>query len=382
MLLSREPLLLGPPALVATMQPGVAHNAQRLLSMRKREHASASCKRGVPPRILPDSVLQAAFAQLMSMSPSPSTDDVLMSTDDVLMSTDDVRMSMSPSPSSSVSAAPPTAWTAWHALALDDAPSSAAVVDEFISRVPEAKATVEALLSTALRRVHAPNVALRLATRHHQGAIDVEPLLELHSDTRDPRDPSGPPRRLSHWVQLGLNPQGAGLVEFLIGCVPRLRSSMVQVRAALFPSSLPTLSLMTSDDAVLSCGALRPSRPPLLMSTDEVLMSTDEVLMRTDEVLMSTDEVLMSTDEVLMSTDDASRPTTHTSHSRVATVHSSSSRRCTHASTKYYVGSLAQASWMSPRLPPRYSPCCSRAPSGCPRTCTSTRRPIVYPRPP
>ena len=374
MLLSREPLLLGPPALVATMQPGVAHNAQRLLSMRKREHASASCKRGVPPRILPDSVLQAAFAQLMSMSPSPSTDDVLMSTDDV-------RMSMSPSPSSSVSAAPPTAWTAWHALALDDAPSSAAVVDEFISRVPEAKATVEALLSTALRRVHAPNVALRLATRHHQGAIDVEPLLELHSDTRDPRDPSGPPRRLSHWVQLGLNPQGAGLVEFLIGCVPRLRSSMVQVRAALFPSSLPTLSLMTSDDAVLSCGALRPSRPPLL-STDEVLMSTDEVLMRTDEVLMSTDEVLMSTDEVLMSTDDASRPATHTSHSRVATVHSSSSRRCVRASTKCYVGSLARASWTSPRLPPRCFPCCSRAPSGCLRTSTSTLRPIIYARPP
>ena len=382
MLLSREPLLLGPPALVATMQPGVAHNAQRLLSMRKREHASASCKRGVPPRILPDSVLQAAFAQLMSMSPSPSTDDVLMSTDDVLMSTDDVRMSMSPSPSSSVSAAPPTAWTAWHALALDDAPSSAAVVDEFISRVPEAKATVEALLRTALRRVHAPNVALRLATRHHQGAIDVEPLLELHSDTRDPRDPSGPPRRLSHWVQLGLNPQGAGLVEFLIGCVPRLRSSMVQVRAALFPSSLPTLSLMTSDDAVLSCGALRPSRPPLLMSTDEVLMSTDEVLMRTDEVLMSTDEVLMSTDEVLMSTDDASRPATHTSHSRVATVHSSSSRRCVRASTKCYVGSLARASWTSPRLPPRCFPCCSRAPSGCLRTSTSTLRPIIYARPP
>ena len=354
MLLSREPLLLGPPALVATMQPGVAHNAQRLLSMRKREHASASCKRGVPPRILPDSVLQAAFAQLMSMSPSPSTDDVLMSTDDVLMSTDDVRMSMSPSPSSSVSAAPPMAWTAWHALALDDAPSSAAVVDEFISRVPEAKATVEALLSTALRRVHAPNVALRLATRHHQGAIDVEPLLELHSDTRDPRDPSGPPRRLSHWVQLGLNPQGAGLVEFLIGCVPRLRSSMVQVRAALFPSSLPTLSLMTSDDAVLSCGALRPSRPPLLMSTDEVLMSTD----------------------------DASRPATHTSHSRVATVHSSSSRRCVRASTKCYVGSLARASWTSPRLPPRCFPCCSRAPSGCLRTSTSTLRPIIYARPP
>ena len=305
-----------------------------------------------------------------------------MSTDDVLMSTDDVRMSMSPSPSSSVSAAPPTAWTAWHALALDDAPSSAAVVDEFISRVPEAKATVEALLSTALRRVHAPNVALRLATRHHQGAIDVEPLLELHSDTRDPRDPSGPPRRLSHWVQLGLNPHGAGLVEFLIGCVPRLRSSMVQVRAALFPSSLPTLSLMTSDDAVLSCGALRPSRPPLLMSTDEVLMSTDEVLMRTDEVLMSTDEVLMSTDEVLMSTDDASRPTTHTSHSRVATVHSSSSRRCVRASTKCYVGSLARASWTSPRLPPRCFPCCSRAPSGCLRTSTSTLRPIIYARPP
>ena len=214
------------------MQPGVAHNAQRLLSMRKREHASASCKRGVPPRILPDSVLQAAFAQLMSMSPSPSTDDVLMSTDDVLMSTDDVRMSMSPSPSSSVSAAPPTAW---HALALDDAPSSAAVVDEFISRVPAAKATVEALLRTALRRVHAPNVALRLATRHHQGVIDVEPLLELSSEMRDPRDPSGQPRRLSHWLQLGLDPQGAGLVEFLIGCVPRLRSSTVQVRARSDP---------------------------------------------------------------------------------------------------------------------------------------------------
>ena len=216
MLLSREPLLLGPPALVATMQPGVAHNAHRLLSMRQRQHASASSKRGAPPRILPDSVLQAAFAQLMSMPSSP------------------------PSPSNSVSAEPstaepPTAWTAWHALALDDAPSSAAVVDEFISRVPEAKATVEALLRTALRRVHAPNVALRLATRHHQGRIDVEPLLELSSETRDPRDPSGQPRRLSHWLQLGLDPQGAGLVEFLIGCVPRLRSSTVQVRARSVP---------------------------------------------------------------------------------------------------------------------------------------------------
>ena len=216
MLLSREPLLLGPPALVATMQPGVAHNAHRLLSMRQRQHASASSKRGAPPRILPDSVLQAAFAQLMNMPSSP------------------------PSPSNSVSAAPstaepPTAWTAWHALALDDAPSSAAVVDEFISRVPEAKATVEALLRTALRRVHAPNVALRLATRHHQGRIDVEPLLELSSETRDPRDPSGQLRRLSHWLQLGLDPQGAGLVEFLIGCVPRLRSSTVQVRARSVP---------------------------------------------------------------------------------------------------------------------------------------------------
>ena len=44
------------------------------------------------------------------------------------MSTDDVLMSMSWSPSSSVSAAPPpaeppTAWTACHTLALDDAPS-------------------------------------------------------------------------------------------------------------------------------------------------------------------------------------------------------------------------------------------------------------------
>jgi hypothetical protein len=198
------------------MQPGVAHNAHRLLSMRQRQHASASCKRGALPRILPDSVLQAAFAQLMSMPSSP------------------------PSPSNSVSAEPstaepPTAWTAWHALALDDAPSSAAVVDEFISRVPEAKATVEALLRTALRRVHAPNVALRLATRHHQGRIDVEPLLELSSETRDPRDPSGQPRRLSHWLQLGLDPQGAGLVEFLIGCVPRLRSSTVQVRARSVP---------------------------------------------------------------------------------------------------------------------------------------------------
>ena len=198
------------------MQPGVAHNAHRLLSMRQRQHASASSKRGAPPRILPDSVLQAAFAQLMSMPSSP------------------------PSPSNSVSAEPstaepPTAWTAWHALALDDAPSSAAVVDEFISRVPEAKATVEALLRTALRRVHAPNVALRLATRHHQGRIDVEPLLELSSETRDPRDPSGQLRRLSHWLQLGLDPQGAGLVEFLIGCVPRLRSSTVQVRARSVP---------------------------------------------------------------------------------------------------------------------------------------------------
>jgi len=212
-LLSREPLLLGPPALVATMQPGVAHNAHRLLSMRQRQHASASSKRGAPPRILPDSVLQAAFAQLMNMPLSPSN-------------------SVSAAPST---AEPPTAWTAWHALALDDAPSSAAVVDEFISRVPAAKATVEALLRTALRRVHAPNVALRLATRHHQGVIDVEPLLELRSEMRDPRDPSGPPRRLSHWVQLGLDPQGAGLVEFLIGSVPRLRSSTVQVRARSVP---------------------------------------------------------------------------------------------------------------------------------------------------
>ena len=212
-LLSREPLLLGPPALVATMQPGVAHNAHRLLSMRQRQHASASSKRGAPPRILPDSVLQAAFAQLMNMPLSPSN-------------------SVSAAPST---AEPPTAWTAWHALALDDAPSSAAVVDEFISRVPEAKATVEALLRTALRRVHAPNVALRLATRHHQGEIEIEPLLELSSETRDPRDPSGQPRRLSHWLQLGLDPQGAGLVEFLIGCVPRLRSSTVQVRARSVP---------------------------------------------------------------------------------------------------------------------------------------------------
>lgn len=195
------------------MQPGVAHNAHRLLSMRQRQHASASSKRGAPPRILPDSVLQAAFAQLMNMPLSPSN-------------------SVSAAPST---AEPPTAWTAWHALALDDAPSSAAVVDEFISRVPEAKATVEALLRTALRRVHAPNVALRLATRHHQGVIDVEPLLELSSETRDPRDPSGQPRRLSHWLQLGLDPQGAGLVEFLIGCVPRLRSSTVQVRARSDP---------------------------------------------------------------------------------------------------------------------------------------------------
>ena len=150
-LLRAAPDVFGVPALVATLRPGVAHNAQRLLTLprdpAKPSNGGGSSSSSSARCLLDDTALGAAWREL-SATPARSHKGQCHRS------------------------------SAWHDLAFHASTTSAACVDAILARVEAARATVYELLSAALLSADQQlTLALRLATKHWHGAIDVAPLL-------------------------------------------------------------------------------------------------------------------------------------------------------------------------------------------------------------
>ena len=199
-LVRAHPAELGPSALVAVLRPGLTHNARRLLELRV-----APSVQGQPPpaKCLTMHELDGACRALLAI-PGP----------------DELRPS------------------AWHEVALDDGPSSSVVVDELLARCDVLGATVEELLNAALLRVDHPTVALRLATKHFRGSVDVDRLLApsergsttsrsggtrcAADDAGSTADADGPSLASTAWSTLAMREGSSGLVSHLLDTEPAL----------------------------------------------------------------------------------------------------------------------------------------------------------------
>jgi hypothetical protein len=134
-LVALAPARLGPPALAATLRPGLAHLARPLIGLTVG-FAGGGAAGGAPSEPC-EQVAAALLAPRGGGRPS-----------------------------------------AWEELALDDGAASAAAADELLARCGASlRATVHDLLLAALRRIDRPSVALRLATMHWHGDIEAAPLL-------------------------------------------------------------------------------------------------------------------------------------------------------------------------------------------------------------
>ena len=185
-LVTQAPQLLGPPALRATLHPGLAHLARRLLALTAADGTRCIQLESVTKWLLEPR--QSAGGESTSV---------------------------------------------WQVLALDDGAESAAVVDELLARVDALRPSVYELLTAALAAVDKPSVALRIASMHWQGRIDAAPLLEIASageggeHARSGEGGGEGDGAYSTWFRIGLREGSGELADHLIDRVPALRETSI-----------------------------------------------------------------------------------------------------------------------------------------------------------
>ena len=98
------------------------------------------------------------------------------------------------------------------------------------------QSTVEDLLFAALLSADRPNVALRLATRHYQGSIDVARLLAAPAAAGSAADGSRTGGALgaasqpsTAWASLSMGERNAPLVDHLLGRCPELEATSIDL---------------------------------------------------------------------------------------------------------------------------------------------------------
>lgn len=183
-LVRRHPDKLGGAALLATMRPGLLHNAWRLVCLQRRTSAGVAAGRCLGNALLEEVVTTLRATPAAAGGPNADAN-------------------------------------AWQSIALDDAQVTASMLlDELIGRVGAARDTVPDLLQASLLYGDRPSVALRLATKHFPppNVIDVPPLLAV----------SGGGAADSRWRQMVQRKENAALVDHLIGRAPELSARITE----------------------------------------------------------------------------------------------------------------------------------------------------------